>query len=77
MQRLKSSRWRNEGCFRIFRRTTSFSRLQGRSKILYSGWIIYYGLEDDMVKVVSWYDNEWGYSCRTVDLVNYVAKFMK
>ncbi|ENK0839533.1 type I glyceraldehyde-3-phosphate dehydrogenase [Clostridium botulinum] len=34
-------------------------------------------LEDDMVKVVSWYDNEWGYSCRTVDLVNYVAKFMK
>ncbi|APQ96058.1 type I glyceraldehyde-3-phosphate dehydrogenase [Clostridium botulinum] len=34
-------------------------------------------LEDNMVKVVSWYDNEWGYSCRTVDLVNYVAKFMK
>ena len=34
-------------------------------------------LEDDMVKVVSWYDNEWGYSCRTVDLVNYVAKFMR
>ncbi|MCR1933480.1 type I glyceraldehyde-3-phosphate dehydrogenase [Clostridium tepidum] len=34
-------------------------------------------LEDNMVKVVSWYDNEWGYSCRTVDLVNYIAKFMK
>jgi glyceraldehyde 3-phosphate dehydrogenase len=31
-------------------------------------------IEDNMVKVVSWYDNEWGYSCRTVDLVNYVAK---
>jgi glyceraldehyde 3-phosphate dehydrogenase len=27
----------------------------------------------NMVKVVSWYDNEWGYSCRVVDLVNYVA----
>ncbi|MFO7901119.1 MAG: type I glyceraldehyde-3-phosphate dehydrogenase [Planctomycetota bacterium] len=26
-----------------------------------------------MVKVVSWYDNEWGYSCRTVDLVAKLA----
>jgi glyceraldehyde 3-phosphate dehydrogenase len=22
-----------------------------------------------MVKVLGWYDNEWGYSCRLVDLV--------
>lgn len=28
----------------------------------------------NMVKVVSWYDNEWGYSARTVDLINYVAE---
>ncbi len=28
---------------------------------------------DNMVKVVSWYDNEWGYSCRVVDLVEYIA----
>ncbi|WHH60716.1 type I glyceraldehyde-3-phosphate dehydrogenase [Petroclostridium sp. X23] len=28
---------------------------------------------DNMVKVVSWYDNEWGYSNRIVDLVNYIA----
>lgn len=34
-------------------------------------------LEDNMVKVVSWYDNEWGYSNRTVDLVNYVARNLK
>ena len=27
-----------------------------------------------LLKVVSWYDNEWGYSCRTVDLI---AKFGK
>ena len=26
-----------------------------------------------MVKVVSWYDNEWGYSCRTADLIKMVA----
>jgi glyceraldehyde 3-phosphate dehydrogenase (phosphorylating) len=27
----------------------------------------------NLVKVVSWYDNEWGYSCRVVDLVQKVA----
>lgn len=26
------------------------------------------------VKVISWYDNEWGYSCRLVDLAKYVSK---
>lgn len=29
---------------------------------------------DDMVKVVAWYDNEWGYSQRVVDLAEVVAK---
>ncbi len=28
----------------------------------------------DMVKVLSWYDNEWGYSCRVADLVNYMVQ---
>ena len=27
-----------------------------------------------MVKVLSWYDNEWGYSCRLVDLAKYVSE---
>ncbi len=27
----------------------------------------------DMIKVVAWYDNEWGYSCRIADLIAYVA----
>jgi glyceraldehyde 3-phosphate dehydrogenase len=26
-------------------------------------------LGDKMVKIISWYDNEWGYSCRTADLI--------
>ena len=25
------------------------------------------------VKVISWYDNEWGYSCRVRDLINYLS----
>jgi glyceraldehyde 3-phosphate dehydrogenase len=31
-------------------------------------------LGEKMVKVVSWYDNEWGYSCRVADLINYIGK---
>jgi glyceraldehyde 3-phosphate dehydrogenase len=31
-------------------------------------------LDGNLVKVVSWYDNEWGYSCRVVDLVAFLAQ---
>ncbi len=27
----------------------------------------------NMVKVLAWYDNEWGYSCRTADLISYIV----
>jgi glyceraldehyde 3-phosphate dehydrogenase len=30
-------------------------------------------LGGDWAKVVSWYDNEWGFSCRMVDLISYMA----
>ncbi|MBU0722171.1 type I glyceraldehyde-3-phosphate dehydrogenase [Patescibacteria group bacterium] len=28
----------------------------------------------DLLKIISWYDNEWGYSCRLADLCLYIAK---
>lgn len=31
-------------------------------------------IEGDFVKVIAWYDNEWGYSCRVMDLVKYIAE---
>lgn len=34
-------------------------------------------MDGTKVKVLAWYDNEWGYSCRVVDLVTHVAANMK
>jgi glyceraldehyde 3-phosphate dehydrogenase len=31
-------------------------------------------IEGSMVKVLAWYDNEWGYSCRTADLCSLIGK---
>jgi glyceraldehyde 3-phosphate dehydrogenase len=31
-------------------------------------------LGGNMIKVLAWYDNEWGYSCRIADLVKYIAE---
>lgn len=31
-------------------------------------------MQGNMAKVVTWYDNEWGYSCRVADLANYMAE---
>ncbi len=31
-------------------------------------------IEGNMVKVMAWYDNEWGYSLRVVDLIKYIMK---
>ena len=30
-------------------------------------------MNGNLVKVVTWYDNEWGYSCRAVDLGKMIA----
>ena len=31
-------------------------------------------LNENFVKLVAWYDNEWGYSNRMIDLANYIAQ---
>lgn len=43
----------------------SFSSIVDSSETLVMG--------DRLLKVLSWYDNEWGYSCRVADLINYMA----
>ncbi|MBA2254605.1 MAG: type I glyceraldehyde-3-phosphate dehydrogenase [Chloroflexi bacterium] len=47
-------------------------RGDSRSSIIDSGSTMVIG--DRMAKVISWYDNEWGYSCRVADLVAFVAQ---
>jgi glyceraldehyde 3-phosphate dehydrogenase len=43
-----------------------------RSSIFYAKARIM--LSPTFVKVISWYDNEWGYSHRMSDFINYMAK---
>jgi glyceraldehyde 3-phosphate dehydrogenase len=31
-------------------------------------------MQGDMVKTIAWYDNEWGYSCRTAELISRIAR---
>ena len=31
-------------------------------------------VKDNLVKVVGWYDNEWGYSCRLAEFCEFVGK---
>jgi glyceraldehyde 3-phosphate dehydrogenase len=31
-------------------------------------------IQPDLVKILGWYDNEWGYACRIIDLIEYIHK---
>jgi len=48
-----------------FRGDPHSSIIDGQSTMVLGG---------SLVKVVAWYDNEWGYSCRVVDLVEFLVK---
>jgi glyceraldehyde 3-phosphate dehydrogenase len=47
-----------------------------RSSIFVPDWTLVLGDKGKFVKVMSWYDNEWGYSTRTADLVAMLAKML-
>ncbi|MGI8981681.1 MAG: type I glyceraldehyde-3-phosphate dehydrogenase [Pirellulaceae bacterium] len=47
-----------------------------RSSIFVPDWTIVLGDKGKFVKVMSWYDNEWGYSSRTADLVVMLGKLL-
>jgi len=46
------------------------------SSIFVSDWTQVLGEKGKLAKVLSWYDNEWGYSCRTADLVALLGKML-
>jgi len=33
-------------------------------------------VQKNLIKVVAWYDNEWGYSCRLAEMTEYVSRFL-
>ena len=47
-----------------------------RSSIFVPDWTIVLGDKGKFVKIMSWYDNEWGYSSRTADLVVMLGKLL-
>jgi glyceraldehyde 3-phosphate dehydrogenase len=34
-------------------------------------------VQKNLIKIVAWYDNEWGYSCRLVEMTEYIGRFLK
>ena len=45
-----------------------------RSSIIDSALTMVIGGSGNFAKVLSWYDNEWGYSCRVADLTKFIAE---
>ena len=68
-----SERRTAEGLSGIRRERTGLVGFQGRFALVDRGLRSRTLVVGNLVKVVSWYDNEWGYSCRVRDLINFIG----
>ena len=64
----------DEGHFGLYRRRIGFHRISTAIRIR-PLWMrgIRVSWATSCVKVLAWYDNEWGYSCRCRDLIKFMA----
>jgi hypothetical protein len=63
-----------EKCFAGNHRPNSLKRHRGQSALIYSRSFFTQVLDGDMVKIVAWYDNEFGYSNRFVEQAIMIGK---
>ena len=63
-----------KGYLGIRRARVGFDRLSRRSPVVDRRCADDPVVNGNCVKVISWYDNEWGYSCRVRDLINYMGR---
>ena len=65
--------WGDEGGIRFW--SLEGTPLPGGAADAHSGWVGgVLALGDRLVKVFSWYDNEWGFSCRLRDVIKLVLR---
>jgi glyceraldehyde 3-phosphate dehydrogenase len=63
----------HEGHPGLHRRSGGIDRHAAQSEQLDRGRQMTKVLDGNLLKVISWYDNEWGYSCRVVDLIAFLT----
>ena len=63
----------DEGAARLHRGAAGQHGLQGRRALQHRRRDSTMVTGENLLKVVAWYDNEWGYSCRVADLAKYMA----
>ena len=63
------------GCYLEYREEPLVSRdFNGCPKSAIVDALSTYVIDDKLVKVLAWYDNEWAYSCRVGDLAKLMAE---
>ena len=66
-------RRRTQGHTRLYRRRSGVERFHPRIADSVFDAKAGIALSDTFVKLVAWYDNEWGYSCKVLDLIAHMA----